>query len=197
MRVDLKKKVEEMQKLHYGKLKGELPSILTEMQQLGIEAALKAVPDIFPRIINKVIEYGAARFVAEEPKIMETLLGLLWEAVDKVAMKTEGTIKACNRISEGVKITDLSVNFEAIDSPLKSFIKVNDKAKFIYGLGVLHFKDQDYKVYGPTEALLKFFIGEATFGAWSELDYEGHIGPFGLKVSPILKNMFSGFKTRA
>jgi len=197
MPVDLKKQVEEMQKLHYGKLKGELPAILATMQQQGIEAALKAVPDIFPKIINKILEYGAARFVAEEQGLMNSVLSLIWEAVDKISMKKEGTIKACNKISEGVKIRDISVNFEAIDSPLKSFVRVNDKAEFTYGLGVLHFKDQDYKVYGPTDALLKFFIGEATLGAWSELDYEGLIGPFGAKASPILKNMFIGFRAKA
>lgn len=52
-------------------------------------------------------------------------------------------------------------------------------------------RPQDFKIYGPTEQLLKLFVGEATLGAWSELDYEGHIGPFGLKMSPVLRALFA------
>jgi hypothetical protein len=191
MAENLKKKIENTAKMPSKEIKSVLPAILGEIEKHGVVKLLGEMPDLYRRLITALIEIDAAKFGREAPDSLNKFLTLFWDGLIAVGSKNKEVKETCAKISEGVKITQLSINFEATDSPLQAHFIVNDKAQFQHGLGLLHFKDQDFKMYGPTESLMKLFIGEATLGAWSELDYEGHIGPFGLKMSPVLKALFT------
>lgn len=191
MAENLKEKIKKMAKMPSKEIKSVLPGVLGEVEKFGIEKMLGEMPDLYVRLIAALTKIDAAKFGTEAPDSLNKFLSLFWDGLIAVGSKNKEVIDACGKIPEGVKITQLSINFEATDSPLQAHFIVNDKASFSYGLGLLHFKDQDFKIYGPTESLMKLFLGEATLGAWSELDYEGHIGPFGLKMSPILRALFA------
>lgn len=191
MAENLKEKIKKMAKMPSDEIKSALPGVLGQIEKFGIEKMLDEMPDLYRRLITALTKIDAAKFGTEAPDSLNRFLSLFWDGLIAVGSKNKEVIDACGKIPEGVKITQLSINFEATDSPLQAHFIVNDKASFSYGLGLLHFKDQDFKIYGPTESLMKLFLGEATLGAWSELDYEGHIGPFGLKMSPILRALFA------
>jgi len=191
MAKDLKETIKEMVQLPSEEIGTTLPSVLKEVEKYGVTKLFGEMPDLYAKLIAALTKMDVAVYCKESPDTANRFLSLFWEGLLTVGSEHKEVKEACAKISEGVKITQLSMNFEATDSSLQSHFIVDDKAKFNYGISLLHFKDQDFKIYGPTADLLRLFIGEATLGAWSELDYEGHIGPFGLKMSPVLRALFA------
>jgi len=190
MATDLKERIKAISQMPPEEIKNSLPGILEEIEKHGIDKMVAEVPDVYLILISSLIKIDPAKFFKEAPDTANKFLSLFWIGLCDLGAKSEEVRNTCKNISEGVKITQLSINFEATDSPLQAHFIVDDKAKFTHSLGLLHFKDQDFKIYGPTESLLNLFIGKAILGAWADLDYEGHIGPFGLKMSPILASLF-------
>ena len=133
----LKKKVEEMLGMSAEGLKEVLPLTLDEIRRYGTAKMLKEVPDLFSRIIGKLIDIDAARFLSEVPEVSDRFMDTLWEGVGSLAVTNEGLRSALKRTTREIK-----VNLEASDSPFRGHFII-DQGRLSGGSGLLHFKEED------------------------------------------------------
>lgn len=172
-------------------LREALPLTLDEIGNYGIEKMLKEVPDLLSKIIGKLIEIDAAKFVSEAPEASDKFMDFLWEGVDVLAVKSKELMSELEseRLMSVLKRTkQINVNIEASDSPLSGHFAIS-QGKLSGGSGLLHFKDQDFRFHGPTKVLLKLLRGELALGFSNpELLTDGHPG-FAPYVSPVIQGI--------
>lgn len=188
---ELTKKIEEILQMPAEELKGALPQALDEIGNYGIEKMLKEVPDLLSKIIGKLIEVDAAKFISEVPEASDKFMDLLWEGIGSLTIKFKELISELEseRLMSVLKRTkQLNVNIEASDSPLSGHFAIS-QGKLSGGSGLLHFKDQDFRFHGPTKILLKLLRGELALGfSDPELMTDGHPG-FAPYISPVIQGI--------
>jgi len=127
---------------------------------------LEEVPDLLAKVIRNLIEADAAKFVSEAPEASDKFMDLLWESVGKLAVKSKELMSELEseRLLSVLKRTkQINVNIEADDSPLRGHFTIS-QGKISGGSGLLHFKDQDFRFFGPTEVLMKLLLDELPLG---------------------------------
>lgn len=188
---ELTKKIEEILQMPAEELKGALPLTLDEIGNYGIEKMLKEVPDLLSKIIGKLIEVDAAKFISEVPEASDKFMDLLWEGIGSLTIKSKELISELEseRLMSVLKKTkQINVNIEASDSPLRGHFTIS-QGKLSGGSELLHFKDQDFRFHGPTEVLMKLLLDELALGFSNpELLTDGHPG-FAPYVSPVIQGI--------
>lgn len=185
------KKIEEILQMPAEEVKDALPLILDETRKYGIEKTLEEIPDLLAKIIRKLIEVDAAKFVSEAPEVSDKFINLLWEGIGKFTGKSRelrSELESERLMSVLKRTKQINVNIEADDSPLRGHFTIS-QGKISGGSGLLHFKDQDFRIFGPTEILMKLLLDELALGFSNpKLMTDGHPGlaPF---VSPIIQGI--------
>ncbi len=163
----INKKIGELMRMSFEEVKDTLPFTLDEIGKHGIGRVLEEVPDLLSKIIGKLMEVDAAKFINEAPEVSDKFMNVLWEGVGAVAVKFDELISVLQ--SERLKSVldrtggSINVNLEATDSPLKGHFTIR-QGKISGGSGLWHFKDEDFKFFGPTEVLIKLLNGELALG---------------------------------
>jgi len=192
------KKIEEILKMSAKEVKDALPLTLDEIVKYGIEKAVEETPDLLAKIIRKLIEVDAAKFVSEVPEASDKFMDLLWEGIGALSVKSRELMSELNseRLMSVLKRTkQINVNIEASDSPLRGHFTIS-QGKLSGGSGLLPFKEQDFRFHGPTAILLKLLSGELALGFSNpELLTDGHPG-FAPYVSPIIQGISRLIKSK-
>jgi hypothetical protein len=179
----MNEKVEEMLRMPAEELKYILPLTLDEIRRYGTVKTLGEIPDLLSKIIGKLVEVDAAKFLSEAPEISDKFMDLLWEGVGSLSVKFEELRSALDRTNR-----EINVNIEASDSPLRGHFIIS-QGKLSGGSGLLHFKEEDYKFMGPTEVLMGLLTWELALGLSNlKLQTAGHSG-FQTLVSPIIQGI--------
>lgn len=180
LQVSVDRRVEKIVQMSAKELKETLPSDLNEIRNYGIEKALGEVPDLLSKIMVKLVEIDAAKFISELPEVSNKFMGLLWEGVGVLAIQSE----ELNSVLRKTK--DMNINLEASDSPLRGHFKIS-QGKISGGPDLMHFKEQDIRLLGETRELLKLLRGEVSWGLGNlNLKTEGMPGllPF---LAPVIR----------
>lgn len=176
------KSVEDMLRMSAAELKDILPLTLDEIRKYGVGKMLEEVPDLLSKIIARLVEIEAAKFISEVPEASDKLMDLLWEGVGKSAMKSEKMRSVLERA------INMNVNLEASDSSLRGHFRISHQ-KLSGGSGLLHFKEQDFRFLGPTEVLMRLLNGDLALGFSNpKLLTEGHPG-FAPLLGPIIQGI--------
>ena len=165
---DQKKLVDELVEMNAEGLKSALPSTLEEIHKHGIGKTLEDIPDLLPRIVGRLVDIDSAEFASEAPEVFERFMNLLWEGASIVVDRSDGLRPALEKAGE------MNINLEASDSPFKSYFRISS-GKLSGGWGLLHFKYQDFKLWGLTNDLMKLLSGsDFRQMIWTKLNFEGH-----------------------
>jgi putative sterol carrier protein len=146
---DLKGQVEEALAASEEELKAKMPPLLDNLKG-NIEGLLDSMPDLIPRLMGKLGEIDVAKFVSEDPALSERFMDVLWEGAGIVS-KNESVKKKLE--SAG----DISVNFEATDSPMKGYLKIEGGG--LIG-GVTPLAQSDIQISAATAVLVDLLIGK-------------------------------------
>lgn len=192
MSEELIKKIEEMLRMSAEEVKDTLPLTLDEIRKYGIGKALEEVPDLLWKIMGKLIEVDAAKFVSQVPEVSDKFMALLWEGVGVLVVKSDElrAMLESERLKSVLERTrgKINVNLEASDSPLSGHFTIS-QGKLCGGSGLFPFKEQDFRFHGPTEVLLRLLSGELPLGSSNpKLLPDGHPG-FEPYVTPIIQGM--------
>ena len=197
MSVELTEKIEKILQMPAEELRGALPLTLDEIGNYGIEKMLKEVPDLLSKIIGKLIEIDAAKFVSEVPEASDKFMNLLWEGVGTLAVKSKELMSELEseRLMSVLKRTkQINVNIEADDSPLRGHFAISQR-EISGGSGLLHFKDQDFRVFGPTKVLMKLLLDELALGFSNpKLMTDGHpaFAPYVRTITQSISKLIKG-----
>jgi len=160
-----------------------LPGWFEEMETAGVGSLLKVAPDVLLKIIRRFREAGAAQLFSAHSPLSERFSRFLWTVVAAHA-ETSEELKAALRKTK----RELHVNIEAEDSPFQCHFVVSGE-RIRGGVGLLHFRDEDYRIMGPTETLLDLLTGDLPLGFSNlHLQTAGHSGFAGL-VSPVVREI--------
>jgi len=185
------KKIDAMLQMSAAELKRALPLTLDEIGRYGIEKALGEAPDLLTRIIKKLIEVDAAKFVSEVPEVSDKFMDLFWEGIGALTPKSKelmAELKSERLMSVLTRTNQINVNIEADDSPLSGHFTIS-QGKISGGSGLLHFKDKDFRIFGPTEVLLTLLLDELALGFSNpKLMTDGHPAFSGL-VRPVTQGI--------
>lgn len=158
---------------------------------------LEEVPDLLAKIIRNLIEADAAKFVSEVPEASDKFMDFLWESVGKLAVKSKelrSELESERLMSVLKRTKQINVNLEADDSPLRGHFTIS-RGEISGGSGLLHFKDQDFRIFGPTKVLMKLLLDELPLGFSNpELMTDGHPGfaPYVASVIQSISKLIKG-----
>lgn len=175
-------KIENILQWSAEEARDRLPSAFDQLSESGIGKALGEHAGLLSKIIEKLIEIDAAKFLSGKPRVADQFMDLLWEGVGGLASKSEELSSILARTR------DLSVNFEASDSPLGGHFRTRG-GRLSGASGLLHFKDQDFRYFGQTEVLLRFLVGKLPLGASNPWLLSDGIGGFPPLIGPIIKGI--------
>jgi len=138
-----------------------------------------------PILTSELIE-GLAVMSRSEPantmhQGLDHLTDILWNGIGHLAARSVEMTFILNQSR------DLTVNFEASDSPLQGYFMIQGAA-IVGGAGMVHFKDQDFRIFGTTRVLMKLLRGRLAMGLGNvDLQTDGHPG-----FLPILSPIIAG-----
>lgn len=177
-------KVEAMLQMSSEEAKKLLPLLLEEIFGYGMERMPEQAPVLSSMLIETLIQIDAADFMTEVPEASAKFMNILWSALGILAGKS-GKMKV---ILE--KMGDVKVNLEASDSPMSGYFVIS-QGRIAGGTGLLPYKDQDFRFFGPTRVLLQLLNGDLALGFNNpRLQTEGHPG-----FLPILAPVMEGIST--
>lgn len=176
------RKIEEILQLSAEEAKELLPSILDEIGKSSIGKVLEKYPGLLSKIMGKLIEIDAAKFLSEVPEFSDKFMDLLWEGVNGLALKSDELKSVLARTRE------VNVNLEASDSPLTAHFTTS-QGRLSGGSGLLHFKDQDFRFFGSTEVLLRLLSGKLPLGFSNPWLLTDGIHGFLPLLGPIMQGM--------
>ena len=190
------KKIDAMLQMSAAELKRALPLTLDEIGRYGIEKALGEVPDLLARIIKKLIEVDAAKFVSEVPEVSDKFMDLFWKGVGALTPKSKELmteLESERLMSVLTRTKQINVNIEADDSPFSGHFTIS-QGKLSGSPELLHFKDKDFRIFGPTEVLLTLLLDELALGFSNpKLMTDGHPAFSGL-VRPVTQGIAKTIK---
>ena len=176
------KRVEEKLRMPAGELKDTLPLTLDEIRQYGISKMLEEAPDLLSKIMGKMMETDAAKLVSDVPEVGDKLMNILWEGLGVLAVQSEEMRAVLGNTRE------MKVNLEASDSPSKAHFTIS-QGKLSGGSGLVPFKEQDFRFFGPTGVLMRLLSGKLSLGFSDlKLQTEGHPGFFPW-LTPIMQGI--------
>lgn len=111
--------VEGALQLSEEELKSSLSFLMDTIQSVGVRQFLKAVPDLLPRMTEKMEALELASFVKAVPQASSKFLDVLWEGMGVMA---EGDPELRKKLEE---MEPLTVNFRATDSPMAGHFRVS------------------------------------------------------------------------
>ncbi len=185
---DLKKAVEEALELPVDQLKENLIPLLNGIKEFGVAQLIELVPDLVPKLINKLKNVDVIKFVKEAPEASAKFMDLLWEGISVMVEKNPDIKEALKKAGE------VSVNFEAIDSPMKGHLKISEGK--LSG-GGYPLANADMTIKGYTKSLIGVLVGEIdpTEAFFKQvIKMEGGSIPLGMKVSSAMMEVAELFK---
>ncbi len=189
LEIQLNKRIEGIHRMSAEELKSGLARLLDDIRKRGVEKTVEESPGLLSKIIGKLLKIDSARYFGEAPEVSDMFMDLFWEAVGLRAVISEELRSALDKTTRTIH-----VNIEASDSPLKSHF-IASKGKLSGGSGMVHFKEEDYRLMGPTEVLLQLLMGELALGFSNlRLQTAGHSG-FASLVASIIRGVSSSIKS--
>lgn len=131
-------------------LEEELPGLLEETQGRTREL-VEANPVVFGRIVDRMESMDVAAFVSENPETADQFQELLWTGTEVLV---ENSPEVREQITE-----DITVNFEATDSPMTGHLEVDADSQTITG-GAGPLDDPTLQIDGPTDVLVGLMTGK-------------------------------------
>jgi hypothetical protein len=179
----MKKSMEDLLRMNAKDLKDRLSPTLEEIKKYGIGKLLEEYPDFLVRLLNRLKQTDAAKFLSEVIGVSDRLTDLLWEGVAFRAARSKGMESVLQKAER-----DFHVNIEASDSPFKSHFII-EKGKITGRSGLLHFKDEDFRFMGPTEVLIELLTGDIPLGLSNlQLQTAGHSGWIS-RIAPVIREI--------
>jgi hypothetical protein len=164
-------------------LKEELPSVLGEIREYGIEKLLGECPDFMERLFEKLRQAEAAKFFSEAPALTDQVTSLLWDGVAYRAVHSKEMKSVLEKVDR-----DFGCNIEASDSPFRSHFSL-EKGEIHGAPGLLHFNDEDFRFMGPTEVLIELLTGDLLLGFSNlRLQTAGHPGWI-RRIAPVMREI--------
>lgn len=154
----MKEKIEEDPEMPAEKAMDVLLCDIEEIGRHGVRRVIEKTPDLLLRTMRKLRETDAAKFAREAPRETDTFMDILWEGVSIFVEKSLESKLQLERID------GITVNLEASDGPLTSHVAVRE-GRLSGGSGLLHFKDQDVRFFGPANALIGVLLGDVDLKA--------------------------------
>ncbi len=151
MEEELRRAVDEALRLPLDQLKDNLPSLLKGIKEFGVSKLMELVPDLVPKLAQRLREVDATRFVKENPELSASFMDLLWEGISVMVEKNPDVREALERLG------DLSVNLEALDSPMRGHLRISG-GRISGGSGLL--EKADLTVRGYTQAMIEVLLGD-------------------------------------
>ena len=180
----IKKLITDLEQMSASELENALPAAVDEIRNHVTKIALSQVPALLEKTIDKLLEIDAAHMIRKAPEISENFMALLWEGIAELAEQSEEMQSLLE------KTRDMNVNIEASDSPFKGHFSVSG-GTLSGGSTFFHFKDEDYRIMGPTRLLLELLTGRISMGFSNpEIQTAGHSG-FAAFVAPVVKEVAS------
>ena len=153
------------------------PSLLQYIESHGIGEALNARPALLSVLCRKVGAEGPL-----EQKVYRRFMRFYWEGV-RLLVEKSPTVKDLV-----TRTMPLTVNMEATDSSLSGHFQIRNGV-ITGGAGMVLFREQDFRVFGPTRVLMMFLNNELPLGyADLSLHSEGHPG-LGRILFPVMKKV--------
>ncbi|MEM2865966.1 MAG: SCP2 sterol-binding domain-containing protein [Candidatus Hadarchaeales archaeon] len=116
---DLRSVVESALSLSEEELKSSLSFLMDTIQSVGVREFLKVVPDLLPKMMEKMESLELASFVRDVPQASSRFLEVLWEGVGVMA-EQDPEIR-----QKLLEMEPLTVNFRATDSPMAGHFRVS------------------------------------------------------------------------
>ncbi len=179
----MKRTIEDLLNMPAERLKDRFSSTLEKIQRFGIGRLLEQHPDFLTKLLKRLKEIGAAKFLSGASHVSDKLTDLLWEGIAFRAIQSRD-MKSILQSAE----RDFHVNIEASDSPFKHYFIV-EKGRITGKSGLLPFKDEDFRFMGPTEVLIELMIGDLPMGLGNlRLQTSGHPG-WVSRVAPVIREI--------
>ena len=189
LEIQLNKRIEGIHRMSAEELKSGLARLLDDIRKRGIKKTMEQSPWLLSNIIGKLLKIDSARYFGEAPEVSDMFMDLFWEGVGLRAVISEELRSALDKTTRTIH-----VNIEASDSPLKGHF-IASRGKLSGGSGMVHFKEEDYRLMGPTEVLLQLLMGELALGFSNlRLQTAGHSG-FASLVASLLRGVSSSIKS--
>jgi hypothetical protein len=154
-----------------------LPSLLKYIETQGIGEALNARPALLRELCRQLASEGPL-----EQSVYCRFLKYYWEGVGLLVERSP-TLK---ELLAGTM--PLTVNLEATDTSLSGHFQIRD-GRISGAAGMVAFKDQDFRFFGPTRVLMMLLNNELPLGyADLSLHSEGHPG-LGRILFPIMRRI--------
>ena len=178
---EIKKAAEEALKMSEEELKSTLPSLMDGLKG-NVTELIEAVPDIVPKLMNRMEQINIEKFVSEAPEASAKFMDVMWEGVGIIAEKNP-EVK-----SKLVSAGEVSANFEATDCPLKGHLKVSG-GKISGGATLLD--TADLRLKGPAKVLVGMMTGtvDPVRGFMArQYTMEGSMA-IGMKMAPVMTSL--------
>jgi len=146
-----------------------------------VEKLLPPSPCLTSELIEELAGMSRSEPANTVHQGLDHLTAILWNGIGHLAARSVEMTSILN------KSRDLTVNLEASDSPLQGHFMIQGAA-IIGGAGMVHFKDQDFRIFGTTRVLMKLLRGRLAMGLGNvDLQTDGHPG-----FLPILSPVIAG-----
>jgi len=170
-------------------LEQALPQAVDEIRTHLTGIALSRVSLLLEKTIDKLLDVDAADIIQQSPEISDNFMELLWQGIAELAQHSDDMQSVLQ------KTRDIHVNIEASDSPFRGSFSVID-GTLSGGSSFFHFRDEDYRIMGPTKVLLRLLTGQLPMGFSNpEIQTAGHSG-FAAFVGPVVKGVASLIRER-
>lgn len=183
---DLKKTVEEALEMPEEELMDALPSLMDELEG-NVEEVMEAIPDLISRLTSKMGEIDVGKFVSDAPEASAKFMDILWEGMGIIAEKNPDVKSKLKSAGE------VTINFEATDSPLKGHQKISG-GKLSGGSTPLD--EADLTLSGSTEVMVGLLTGDVdpVQGFMSgKFKMDGNMA-LGMKLAPVMTSLASAVK---
>lgn len=185
----IEKMIADLKDMSAADLERALPQAVDEVRTQVTRAALSRVSLLLEKTIDKLLDIDMADIIETSPEISENFMELLWQGIKELAAHSDDMQSLLR------KTRDIRVNIEASDSPFRGNFSVVD-GTLSGGSAFFHFKDEDYRIMGPTKVLLQLLTGRLPMGFSNpEIQTAGHSG-FAAFVGPVVKGVASLIRER-
>lgn len=179
--MDIRSEVEEAFELQADELKQELPTLLEKLDEHVMDL-VDNNPELIPRLFEKMDEIDAGELAQDSPEVANQFQNFLWDTTEEFISQDE---EMQSRID-----VDITVNFEADDSPMEGHLTVNSERSTIEG-GTETVAGAELTITAETDTLIDLLTGKVDpVQGFITRKYTMDGSPsVGIKLVPILKAM--------